>query len=418
MLIQFLALTKQKSKQITILLIVSLFIISAGISISSGNELRYPDEHDYHALAKNILVGKGFVKENSEPTSFRPPGYPFILSIIYHIYPHPISAKLLNTIAYTITAFLISIIVQKIIPGGQFIAPLLLLAYPIGLYSASTLYPQTLGALLLFSTLLIIYNYDHNVISISLAGILFGILIILIPSFLLIIPIIVFMIFYTQKKRLVINIKYSSFFFLCVLLILSPWTIRNYQIFGKFIPLSTNSGINLLLGNSENTRPNSGVNVDISTYTKEIIQNNEALADKQLTKFAIDWIKNNPKKAASLYFQKVLNYFNFRNELYVQSEESQLKDLLVFITYYPLLLIAVIRIIVHKYYPLNTKETLLYVLYFGNAFLSAIHFTRIRFRIPFDLALITIDAIFLGIIMINILKHPIMKPQNRITYNQ
>jgi hypothetical protein len=405
MLIKFLALTKQKSKQITILLIILLFIISTGISISSGNELRYPDEYDYHTLAKNVLFGKGFVNDKFEPTAFRPPGYPFIISIVYRIYPHPLSVKLLNTIAYSFTALLISFLVIKINPDSQIFAPLLFLFYPVGLYAVSTLYPQTLGSFFLAVIIIILYNYNHTIISICISGILFGILILLIPSFLLITPIIFLIINYTGKKKSVLSIKYSAVFSICVFLVLLPWTIRNYQVFGDFIPISTNSGLNLLLGNSENTHPNSGVNVDISTYTKEVIQNNEALADKQLTKFAIDWIKNNPKQAASLYFQKVINFFNFRNELYVQSEGSRLKDLLVFITYYPLLIIAVIRIIVHKYYPLKTKETFLYVLYFGNAFLSAIYFTRIRFRIPFDILLIAINAIFLGVILNKIIAH-------------
>jgi hypothetical protein len=37
-----------------------------------------------------------------------------------------------------------------------------------------------------------------------------------------------------------------------------------------------------------------------------------------------------------------------------------------------------------------------HLLYFGNAFMSAIFFTRVRFRIPFDFLLIFLAAVFVG----------------------
>ena len=114
---------------------------------------------------------------------------------------------------------------------------------------------------------------------------------------------------------------------------------------------------------------------------------------------ALSWIRKNPGRAAKLYALKVLNYFNFRNELATKSEASRLKDIVLFVTYYPLLIIAVIRLIVFRIFRISPFEGSLYLIYFGNAFALAIFFTRIRFRIPLDALLIVLASIFIGLLV-------------------
>jgi hypothetical protein len=47
-------------------------------------------------------------------------------------------------------------------------------------------------------------------------------------------------------------------------------------------------------------------------------------------------------------------------------------------------------------YRFSYPELLLYLIYFGNAFLSAMVYTRIRYRLPFDFLLIAMVSIFVG----------------------
>ena len=46
------------------------------------------------------------------------------------------------------------------------------------------------------------------------------------------------------------QIKSALLFIVTIIMFLLPWTIRNYQVFHKFIPLTTNSGFNLYRGNN------------------------------------------------------------------------------------------------------------------------------------------------------------------------
>ena len=123
---------------------------------------------------------------------------------------------------------------------------------------------------------------------------------------------------------------------------------------------------------------------------------NEAEADTYYKKSAIDWIKNNPGDAAILYFKKVLNNFNYKNKTSTSVENSFMKNTVMFIAYYPLLLLVCIRVVMQKRYAFTRDELLLYILYFGSAFVTAIVYSRLRYRIPFDFLLIAMVAMFIG----------------------
>ena len=159
--------------------------------------------------------------------------------------------------------------------------------------------------------------------------------------------------------------------------------------------MSTNGGYNLLLGNSENTEPNAGVNIDISRYYKGTKGLNEVEIDRHLRDEAIKYISNNKKRSIVMYFRKVLNYFNFKNNLYTKSESSELKDIIMLITYGFLLLLLLIRLVFIKRIKITNLEILILIIYFSNAFFTAIFTTRIRYRIPFDILLIIALSIFL-----------------------
>jgi hypothetical protein len=183
----------------------------------------------------------------------------------------------------------------------------------------------------------------------------------------------------------------------CVLagLVVVPWTARNYLTFHEFIPISTNSGKNLFVGNSPLTTANSGRTTDIAPLCKRISpEMDEYQWDKAMGQCALDWMTQNPGAAAGLYAGKVLNYFNYRNEIATRGVVAPWRDWVMLLTYYPLLLLALGRAAMVRRYPLSRFETLVYVLYFVNAFVSAIYFTRIRFRIPFDFLLIAVVAAF------------------------
>ncbi len=401
------------SRRTGIIAALLLTLAAAGIALVSGDALRYPDEIDYNAIAVNLVHHGEFATELGVPTALRPPGYPFILSGIYLVSEHPVLAKLLNALALGITALLLGKLAQA---GGRSDgngvaarwAPVLMLGYPLFLYTAGTLYPQTIGTVLLAGIVTLIVTRPGKVGIGAWAGFIFGILILTVPSFLLfaaLLPLLCAWVDWRAGHRWYAR---APLMLLVSVSLVIPWTVRNHRQFHAVIPVSANGGLNLLLGNSPNTTATSGVNVDISEYTKQTEGMNELEKDNFLKKCAVDYIKAHPGDALWLYARKVAGYFHFRNKLFTQAESSILKDLVMAVSYYPLLLLALGRLAWWRRYPLTATEIVLCVLYFGNAFLSAVFFTRIRFRIPFDALLIVLAALEIELIILRIkeLRHP------------
>ena len=108
---------------------------------------------------------------------------------------------------------------------------------------------------------------------------------------------------------------------------------------------------------------------------------NEVERDTYFRRSAINWVVEHQSAALNLYIQKVLNYFNYHNELATKSESSSFRDLVLFFTYYPLLVLSILRLFFSKQYPMSRREIILYLFYFGNSFLSAIFFTSASFLV-------------------------------------
>ena len=70
-------------------------------------------------------------------------------------------------------------------------------------------------------------------------------------SLLFMAPIAIWMFLYLPgKSRIKLFFKCYGILLLSFCLTISPWIIRNYVIFKKFIPISTNGGINFYMGNN------------------------------------------------------------------------------------------------------------------------------------------------------------------------
>lgn len=388
--------------------VLILIVMLSGImySLYLGDTLRFlPDEQDYYDLATNIAKSFSYSLDNINPTAYRPPGYPLFLSFPRYFGGGVIILRILNFFILGFGIFLIYKILRREHSGiAGLIGVVLIIGYPVMFFTSGTLYPQILASVLF---LLIIYIYTgepDKVWIYALCGLLFGFLIITVPTF--IFTLLLFPVWLGRKNKQLMG--YLTMIGIA-LIILGAWGIRNYKQFNEFVFISTNSGENLLLGNSENTTPSGGRTIDISKYSSIAETYNEVERDQYYRSKALEYIKDNPIRTAQIYVLKVLNYFNFRNELVTESEESQIRDAVVLLTYGFLLITFILRLAMVRTIKMSYFERNMTIIYIASALFSAIFFTRIRFRIPYDYLLIMVVALFLAKLVDRYILEPELK---------
>jgi hypothetical protein len=390
-------MTAQNSVRYRNLGLAILFACALGVSLRSGDLLRYSDESDYDQLARSLLHNHTFAFADGNPTAYRPPGYPGFIAAAYAIVERPATAKVENVLFLMLATLALGSVAKRLHPNAGSLTPFLILGYPLLIYAASLLYPQVLGCLLLTVTIMLLSGEQLSLRQAAIAGLIFGVLILAIPYFVLLLPVLAAYVLFRRDLLRGVRMRRAIVLAGAAAIVVTPWTMRNYLEFHAMIPVSANGGWNLFIGNSPATTPNGSVaSVDVTSLCKRVRPDmgiNQV--DGALGKCALDWISENPWAAVKLYVRKVVNYFNYRNELATKNAASPWSEWLLFTTYYPLLMIAIVRAALFRRFPLGKTEALIYVLYFANALISAIYFTRIRFRIPFDFLLIAVAAGFL-----------------------
>jgi hypothetical protein len=371
-------------------------ILAAGVaySIAIPSHARFPDEEEYLLLSGHLLHGPGYSMDGVHLTAMRPPGYPLFLAAVQALGGYMVAARVLQYVAFVLTL----VLVAALVPRGEFSERLALvtvvtLLYPVQFYTTATLYPQTLSALLFTAALVLLLRSRRTFGTNILLGLVYGILLLVVPTFTLTLPVVFAVAWLLKMVRWHEALPIA----LGVILVVSPWIARNEIVFGKFVPFASNSGENLLIGNSENTIPYGGSgNVDRSHYEQEAqaLHLDEFQTDKYYQQAAITWIKTHPGRAFILYLEKAANYFNIYNEYAAgtNAEASAWKQVAMGITYIVLMGLLAWRLVEAKRFPLGKWEILLLAVYVLTAFTMAIFVTRIRYRLPYDYLIIAIVA--------------------------
>ncbi len=371
--------------------IIALLVLAGAMySIYLGNDLRIWDEQEYVALAKNIVTKHVYSLDGQIPTALRPPGYPLALAFLVSWGAEVVHLRLFNIFLLgTCTWLLYSWLRRQRNAIAGLVGVGMVVGYPVLLYSAGNLYPQTLGALLLLAALSILSKTKVTTLQFLLAAVLLGYLVLVIPTMAFPLLIIVGWLVLARHQA-----RSAAIVTLASLLIIGPWTFRNYIVFNSFVFVSTNSGFNLLIGNSEETTPMSGLNVNFQSFMAQTTGMDELQSDAYYRSRAIEFIVTHPTHAFRLYVLKVLNHFNFRNDLVVEPRSPLNPDIVMLLSYGGLLGLFLARLILFRRLDLSSVEWLMVTLYVSYAFAQAVFFTRIRFRLPFDFLLIALDALF------------------------
>lgn len=219
----------------------------------------------YDELAR-LMATTGEYIEGTHPTAYFPPGWPFFLSLIYRVFGHEPQFGIVANILFGVAIVLLTWqLVRKIwgeLPARW--AALLVALLPSEILFANILGSESLFAFLLLSALILLIPGrvgETNVARVFTGGVLLGFAT-LTRSLTLFLPVVIALVYFA-------HFRFSKQFILhtlaCVaglLLVVTPWIVRNQTTLGR-ATISTNSGVNLYVGNN----PNSGVGFNMPDPT-------------------------------------------------------------------------------------------------------------------------------------------------------
>lgn len=408
------------SRNSTLIVIIGVaisFLCGAVIAIHAGPLLSYPDERDWTQLATSLVREHTYSYDGIHATAFRPPGFACFLALPVALGIGNTGLRLVNLCMLVLSEVLLALLARRLF--SKFCAAIsimLVLFYPVLVYTATLLLPQTFGAMLLLLGIWLLIRVEKpSTWSIVLAGIVWGVLILTIPTFVFVMGLFgVWLLWKRQGLR-----RKILLFAAPLILLIGTWTARNYVVFHSTFFIATNGGLNLLQGNSEHSKAMSGSSTDIDKYVATSSKMSEIERDRFFRDSAMSWVREHPDTALHLYVLKLVEYFTFTEKTATENFASQAEQpfwrtLIMLFTYEPLLLLLLVRIAIARRHPISEFEVLFAFLYFMNAPFASIFYSRIRYRLPMDWILLLLDAGMIQIVFSRFFSRQLVQADKRV----
>jgi 4-amino-4-deoxy-L-arabinose transferase-like glycosyltransferase len=364
-----------------ILRIVAWEIFGGGLNSEYQN-----DEIGYVNLAIHVAEGLGFTDHLGHPTSRRVPGLPLLVAI-------PVSLMGSNVIAIRIFMCLIG---SLLVPACYLLAHSVTDSHKIGLIAAaiaavfptwvipsgSVLTDVPAAVLVTLMAWALIEGYRrHSLLWIIVAGIVWGTATLVRPVALVYAPAILLWLLIVMpswKSRVLATMAVLvSFVF-----ILAPWTIRNMQVHGTFVLISSQEGSELYVSN--NPEATGILAIDYAHFQEVLAQRytteqypDEKTRSKILQADAIEFIRQNPLRFAELCFVRLIQLWK------VYSPRVPLSNSLVVIATFglavPFFLIQAIRRGWQR-----GPEMLLVLIIICHTAVHVVYTAAVRYRIPIE----------------------------------
>lgn len=334
------------------LVLLSFALQLTAIGIARQYRTRPGEDHfafgwEMGRVARSIALGQGFSNpygDNTGPTAWEPPLYPYLMGGVFKlfgIYTYASAWMLLsiNSLFSALTCIPIYLIAHKTF--GKRIAlwstwTWALLPY-VWYWSVHWIWDTTFTPLVLSLIFLIALELEDGVrlLHWAIFGLLWGVGALANPSMLAFLPFCGLWIWWRRHRRgfrSIGGVVLSSLVFFAVL---SPWLIRNYEVFGRFVFIRDDFGLQFRLGNWKGAdgmlmaylQPN------LNKLEFEKFQRMGELAYAgECKRLAFDWIREDPGRFVLISLKRFLYYWNgvprpsdsripwdFRNSLFLAS---------------------------------------------------------------------------------------------------
>lgn len=223
------------------------------VSVPSAQIPTLNDMGVYDQLAMGLQTGEGYVSR-LEPhfRSWRAPGYPYFLSAVFQVFGHSaLAVAVLQSLLGAWSCVFVARIARHCIgPKEGIVAGSICVVDPGMLRFTGAFLTETLFIwLLALLVLLCVRLPDRRQLTFAArVGLVLGCAILVRPSSLLLVPFLMLHLAIrlpaVTRTRLCVAVGVPLFAALVVL----PWTLRNFQVHGEFVPVASIGGVALFVG--------------------------------------------------------------------------------------------------------------------------------------------------------------------------
>ena len=330
---------KTKHTQLLTLILVAAVLIRIPIALYMGDQVTVlPGIHDqvsYDALARSLLEGRGYSFTDDwypftpadTPASHWSFIYPLYLAGIYAVTGyHPLVARLVQgVVGGALICFLVYLIGRRVVNEDTgLIGAGLVAVYGYFVYYNVALMTETFFIALVLLTLYLSMELKEKptLARWVLLGLALGIASLLRQTILLFVPFLILWLFWELKKDGILW-WYFTIPIIIIILLITPWTLRNYSVYHQFLLLNSNAGYALFASNNPNLGTNWSNDEVVVPVPEELAGQNEAELDRALTQRGIEYILTDPERYVWLTLDKTLEYFKF----WPSSEASRISNL-------------------------------------------------------------------------------------------
>lgn len=370
-----------EARSLLVLLLLAL-LLRLGFGMTRQGLQESADEQHWDQMAR-ALWQRGVLAP--EAGTYRPPLYPLLIAATYQIVGHrPAGVRLWQAILGTATCGLLYTWAQRL--GGKrtgLIAAALAAGYPPFVFFSGVLMAETL---LIFLTAAVLVQTARLEKTPSLAnaaglGLLLGLAGLGKPVLLFWAP---FLLggWWRRSEDLRARGWQVATALAGIALAIAPWTLRNALSTGHLVPISTNVGINLLIGHEPGATGTYRDGVDYLEVFDRLVapEQDPVLRDRLAVRRVLGWIWADPGRAAGLAGRKL--FLLWRPWI---SGESAWRNALVLLTSGPLMILGLGGLgQMRGRGQLWNIASLLVAL----SLVHALFFAHFRFRLPADAALI------------------------------
>lgn len=363
--------------------------------LDADQKFKFGDSAGYWHLAKQVANGDSYDYNSPYAKVFRTPGYPVFLSPLFWCFNEPpvMAARVIGALLGSISVGLVFQLARKLFDNRTGIgAGLLISLYPGAIATSVLVLAEALFVPIMLMQLLMAM-YAHRASSRKgfalfalAAGVCYGLACLTRPSWILFVPFcfLIGVVFSRDRNK---QIVFTAIVLAAMAVTMSPWWIRNYQVVGRFVPTSLQTGTSLYDGLNPTATGASDMRF-APIMKKEFLRewasqelparDFEFAFNEKMKNESLAWAQQNPVKCIHLSFVKFVRMWSPLPNASEMGNQFLRWGIAIYFT--PLLLISVWGLVRFGNHPQVVWVCLLPTVYF--TLIHMVFVGSIRYRHP------------------------------------